>query len=229
MADMASFSELRARLVAAREEYQRALEAQTEAIEFRSSKPDPDGMQLMYHANSTLSHAFAQYTEALTKLTDYVLNRTEADPSGTSALNSGHGSAEFPNTVHVLLVEDNTADVRLLQEVVAHGSVQVKVTVANNCAGAVGAISDRFKPHVVIADLSALEFGGVELMKRCNPHGVPVVVFSGSINPKDKEHVLCLGAKEFVAKPSSLDEYREAVWMMIGKWTKRNARREPLL
>ena len=62
-----------------------------------------------------------------------------------------------------------------------------------------------------------------ELLKRCNPRGIPVVVFSGSVNPADEERAIKLGAKEFVNKPLQLDDYVQAVWKIIGKWAERQA------
>jgi DNA-binding NtrC family response regulator len=66
--------------------------------------------------------------------------------------------------------------------------------------------------------MGVLEFRGVELLKRCSPRGIPVVVFSGSIHPTDQARAMRLGAKEFINKPLQLDHYVEAVWGMIGKW-----------
>ena len=193
-------SELRDRVEAARTEYQHALDAQYEAIKFRVGIPDPDGTQLLYHVNQTLKAAFERYTEALKNLSDYVLRRT------------------VPSTVQLLLVEDNYGDVLLFEELVAHGPMLVKLAVAQNCARAVATLSNGFKPNLVIADMGVLEFGGMELMKQCNPRGIPVVGFSGSLNPKDRENVLRLGAKEFVEKPTTLDEYADVLRKMIGKW-----------
>jgi DNA-binding NtrC family response regulator len=78
----------------------------------------------------------------------------------------------------------------------------------------------RFTPNLVIADMGVLEFGGVELLKRCNPREIPVVVFSGSIDSVDQARAMRLGAKEFVYKPIELDDYVAVVWGMIGKWAK---------
>lgn len=88
--------------------------------------------------------------------------------------------------VEVLLIEDNAVEGRLVCEIAADSAIQVRATVATNCAGAVRIVSaSGYKPSVVIADMSALEFGGVELLKVCNPLRIPVVVFSGSSNPAD--------------------------------------------
>ena len=69
-----SFVELRARLDAARAEYQRALEAQSEAIRF-DDLASPDGTQNLYHLNEALKIACERYTRAVRDLTDHVLKR----------------------------------------------------------------------------------------------------------------------------------------------------------
>jgi DNA-binding NtrC family response regulator len=127
-------------------------------------------------------------------------------------------------SVEVLLIEDNPPEAWLVQLIVAQSGVPVSITTANDCSGALARLSDvRIKPNLVIADMGALEFKGVEILKRCNPRGIPVVVFSGALNPKDRENVLRLGAKEFVEKPTTLDEYTDALRKMIGKWAVREA------
>jgi CheY-like chemotaxis protein len=121
--------------------------------------------------------------------------------------------------VEVLLIEDNPPEAQLVQLIVAQSPVPTRIITANDCSGALARLSDvRIKPNLVIADMGVLEFNGAEILKRCNPRGIPVVVFSGSANPKDREDILRLGAKEFVEKPTTLDEYTDALWKMIGKW-----------
>jgi CheY-like chemotaxis protein len=129
----------------------------------------------------------------------------------------------MPTPLEVLLVEDSTSDARLIEHITAHVSAPIRITTANDCSGALARLSDvRFIPNLVIADMGVLEFGGVELLKRCNPRGIPVVVFSGSMNPTHGEQTLRLGAKELVRKPIQLDEYIEAVSTMIAKWARRD-------
>jgi CheY-like chemotaxis protein len=124
-----------------------------------------------------------------------------------------------PLPQEVLLVENSTSEVRLIEQITARGSTPIRITTANDCSGALARLSDiQIKPNLVIADMGALEFKGVEILKRCNPRGIPVVVFSGSVNPKDREDILRLGAKEFIEKPNTLDEYTAALRKMIGKW-----------
>ena len=123
--------------------------------------------------------------------------------------------------VELLLVEDNPTEALLLEEIVGGSSVPVNITTANNCSGALAILDERrVAPKLVIADMGVLEFGGVELLKRCKPREIPVVIFSGSVNPADKDRATALGANEFVTKPIDLDEYVEAVWRIIGKWAR---------
>jgi CheY-like chemotaxis protein len=119
----------------------------------------------------------------------------------------------------VLLVENSTLEARLIEHITAHGSTPVRIIAAHDCSGALERLSKvRFIPSLVIADMGVLEFRGVELLKRCNPRRIPVVVFSGSVNPTDEARAIKFGAKAFVNKPLQLDDYVEAVWGMIGKW-----------
>ena len=119
----------------------------------------------------------------------------------------------------VLLVENSTLEARLIEHITPHGSTPIRITTANDCSGALARLSNvRFTPNLVIADMGVLEFRGVELLKRCKPRGIPVVVFSGSVHPADEARAIKLGAKEFVNKPLQLDDYVQAVWKIIGKY-----------
>src|SRR5579871_2463038 len=123
--------------------------------------------------------------------------------------------------VEVLLIEDHPAEARLLEEIVGGSSVPVSIMTAKNCSGALAILDEgRVAPNLVIADMGVLEFGGVELLKRCKPREIPVVIFSGSLNPADEVRAMTLGANEFVTKPIQLEDYVEAVWRIIGKWAR---------
>ena len=67
--------------------------------------------------------------------------------------------------------------------------------------------------------MSIASVAAPELLKRCNVNGVPVVVFSGSLNSAQRAEALRLGAKEFVEKPYGIDEYTAALWNLIWRWT----------
>jgi CheY-like chemotaxis protein len=159
-----------------------------------------------------------------TSLKDCLYHRCY-DPGATLAEQSDliH-KQEMPMPQEVLLVENSTVEARLTEHITARGSTPVRIIAANDCSGALARLSNvRFTPNLVIADMGVLEFRGVELLRRCNPRGIPVVMVSGSVNPTDEARAIKFGVKEFVNKPLRLDDYVQAVWKIIGKWAKPQA------
>jgi CheY-like chemotaxis protein len=164
------------------------------------------------------------YVHQTTSLKDCLCQR-RYNPAATLAEQSYliH-KQEMPMPQEVLLVENSTLGARLIEHLTAHGSTPVRIIAANDCSGALARLSNvRFNPNLVIAHMGVLEFRGVELLKRCSPRKIPVVMFSGSIDPTDHARAMKLGAKEFINKPIELDDYLAAVWGMIGKWAKPQA------
>src|SRR5262249_25679741 len=60
----------------------------------------------------------------------------------------------------------------------------------------------RFRPDFIILDLNLPKFSGLELLERYRGGlDCPVVVFTSSQKPDDRERALELGALEYVTKP----------------------------
>ena len=78
MVDVESFAELLAKLEVAREEYQRAHEAQQNALFRYTDEPGSSTAQDVHEANETLKLALERYTDALVNLSDHVLQRIRA-------------------------------------------------------------------------------------------------------------------------------------------------------
>ena len=154
-----------------------------------------------------------QYREALKNLNRYLFERRQAALADLSTV-----------PVEVLLLDDNVAEWHLVQEIIAgrSDSMPVRITTAADCNGARAVLSNG-TPNLVIADMGVLECGGGEFMKHCQLRGIPVVIFSGSLNPAHEVEALRLGAKQFVRKPLQLEEYTAAVWTMIANWAVRSS------
>ena len=129
---------------------------------------------------------------------------------------------------HVLLVEDNPSDVLLIREAIRTSTVPADVMVAYDGAQAMRLLREfQFKPDVIILDISLPKLGGLEVLglyDATTDGRSPVVVFTGSNNPDERQRALALGAREHIVKPNGLEEFMGAVRGAIERWTGSNTR-----
>ena len=63
------------------------------------------------------------------------------------------------------------------------------------------------QPNLIILDLNIPKITGTALLEQWRVGLIPVVVLSSTTNPAEKARSLALGAREFVSKPTDLDEF----------------------
>src|SRR6266853_4945715 len=127
------------------------------------------------------------------------------------------GASLSPTNAKIVLVaDDDENDVLLLRRAfqkagLSHTIVRVKdgEEVINYLA-AVGA-NGKPSPNLVLLDLKMPRLDGFDVLEwlRNRPErlAVPVVVFSSSVLPKDKEKAETLGALEYLVKPDNFDSW----------------------
>ena len=135
---------------------------------------------------------------------------------------------ESSRVVEILLVEDNPADARLIQEILCHGSAPKNVRVAADGDEALlllrrqGAFIDAARPHLVLLDLNLPGRHGREVLREIkndpNLRCVPVVVLTTSGAPTDVQHAYDLQANAYVVKPVGLDAFTEAIQSVEKFW-----------
>lgn len=118
----------------------------------------------------------------------------------------------IPHEIYV--IDDNSADVRILRDfcppplAACHFSVSVDGEEAINYVRNIANASSRPLPRIVILDLNLPRRNGTEVLAEMRSlpgwREIPVVVLSGSDDPKDKAQCLALGANQFITKPTSL-------------------------
>ena len=118
--------------------------------------------------------------------------------------------------LHVLLVDDNPSDVMLICEGIRRSHIPADVTVACDGEDAFSLLSSTHF-DLVILDLDLPKLRGHALLDRCQrgQGAPPVVVFTGSDNPTDKEIALAFGAKDYVEKPGEFLQFMRAVKAMV--------------
>ncbi len=119
---------------------------------------------------------------------------------------------------HIFVIEDNAGDVLLIRQILQQQQIPIQVHVARDGAQAMFMLAEgRFQPDLILLDLNLPMVSGSCFLSRSKPKA-PVVVFSSSSNPADIQDSTELGAKEFVQKPTDLEEYAERVSRIVRDW-----------
>ena len=121
--------------------------------------------------------------------------------------------------IRLLLVEDSQSDILLITEILREQPFPINVQVAMDGQQALQIFAEgKFQPDLVILDLNLPKLHGFDVLRNCSSWQMPVVVFSSSSNPEDKQRSFALGAEEFVHKPIGLDEFRQQVTQIVRNW-----------
>jgi two-component system response regulator len=128
--------------------------------------------------------------------------------------------------LHVLLVEDNPADARMIREALAFSRIPHVLHVVEDGEQALdfvrraGRHADAPRPSVMLLDLSIPKVGGHEVMARIRADSTlprfPIVVLTGSRLEKDMERSFELHADEHIVKPTRLIEYVAELAFALG-------------
>jgi CheY-like chemotaxis protein len=118
----------------------------------------------------------------------------------------------------ILVAEDNAPDVYLLREALREHQADCDVQVFEEGAAALAHIfkcsrGEQQSPDLFILDLNLPKVDGRSLLRqlRCLAEfkSTPVIVWSSSQSPRDREEIARLGAQHHVLKPSSVKEFIE--------------------
>jgi chemotaxis family two-component system response regulator Rcp1 len=132
------------------------------------------------------------------------------------------------NAIHVLLVEDNAADIDLTREMLASTNFDIKLSVAKDGVEAIdflngaGSWSEPGQPTLILLDLNLPRRDGRQVLAIIKSDDlfrrIPVVVLSSSDSEKDITSCYQLGANGYVVKPVELQAYRAAVQKLEDFW-----------
>jgi two-component system response regulator len=131
-------------------------------------------------------------------------------------------------TINVLLVEDNAADVDLTREILSSTKFDIKLSVATDGVEAidylngVGSWSEPGHPTLILLDLNLPRKDGRQVLAVLKNHDelrrIPVVVLSSSNSKKDITSCYHLGANCYIVKPVELQAYRAIVRTLEDFW-----------
>jgi len=143
------------------------------------------------------------------------------------------GETRAHEPVEVLLVEDNPADVRIIQEALSISRIPHRLHVVGDGEQALdfvrgkGAHAAAPRPDLMLLDLNVPKIHGHEVIAQLRadapPRRFPIVVLTGSKLEKDMERSFALHADEHIVKPTRLFEYVGELAFALGLVRRRTA------
>src|ERR1700690_2999974 len=128
----------------------------------------------------------------------------------------------------ILLVEDNPADVRLMQEAFREARASAKLNVARNGRHALAFLRREApyqaspRPAFILLDLNLPDVNGSELLAEIKKdrglRQIPVIVLSTSTRAEDIARAYDLHANCYISKPRDLESLVEAARLIEALW-----------
>jgi DNA-binding response OmpR family regulator len=128
-------------------------------------------------------------------------------------------NASVVRTALILVIEDNDSDVFLLERALNKQDFRFELIHLLNGGEALafirkqGAYADAAIPDLILLDLNLSKYSGEDILReiRSATHlgGVPVCVWTSSRSPRDEALLKDLGVRQFITKPSGLDQFME--------------------
>ena len=126
----------------------------------------------------------------------------------------------------IVLIEDNPADVLLVQLALKENQVACQLTTFNSGREALrilcppaGTETNAFVPDAILLDLNTPKSDGFEVLDKLKQTPrlahVPVAIITSSQAAKDKARTYRLGAIRYVQKPSQLEEFLAKVGQAV--------------
>ncbi|AQV94871.1 hybrid sensor histidine kinase/response regulator [Cupriavidus necator] len=138
----------------------------------------------------------------------------EMTGEGVEPATSVKAQTEAASSVHTLLyVEDNPANVKLVEQLIARRS-DVRLLIA--VTGTLGVELARTSlPDLIVMDIHLPDINGIEALRRLreNPMTthIPVIALSANAMPRDIEKGMRAGFFRYLTKPIRLNEFMDAL------------------
>ncbi|MFX1279169.1 MAG: response regulator [Promethearchaeota archaeon] len=134
------------------------------------------------------------------------------------------------NGATLLLVEDNAADIRLINEVIQEIKIVRKLYVVRDGVEAIdflkkrGKFSNATSPDIILLDLNLPKRGGFEVLNEIkeddNLKIIPVAILTISDAEEDIRKAYNLHANCYIIKPLEMNEFRRIINSIINFWFK---------
>lgn len=135
---------------------------------------------------------------------------------------------ENSHAIHILLVEDNPADIRLTQEVLKDGKIRNHLSVVTDGEEAIlflkkqGKYANVLTPDIILLDLNLPKKDGREVLAEIkedqNLMLIPVIVLTTSSAEKDIQSTYAHHGNCYITKPVDFDQFIHVVTTIENFW-----------
>ncbi|HKO79372.1 MAG TPA: response regulator [Chitinophagaceae bacterium] len=141
-----------------------------------------------------------------------------------------------PNSIEILLVEDNITDAELtIRELKKHNMANNLVHLKNGEEAldfifSTGKYAGNEKPHppkVILLDIQMPKINGIEVLQRLKSdpqtRAIPVVILTSSKEDPDVQKCYTLGANSYIVKPVNFEGFAQAIknlgfyWLLLNQ------------
>jgi chemotaxis family two-component system response regulator Rcp1 len=133
-------------------------------------------------------------------------------------------------TIHILLIEDNLGDIRLIQEVLKDTDPRPELHVIKDGEQALFYLNkaegfeDAVTPHFILLDLNLPKKDGREVLEYIKKDDrlkrIPVIIFSSSEAEKDIMKAYDLHANCYIVKPFDFNQFSKVMGSIQNFWLK---------
>jgi CheY-like chemotaxis protein len=130
--------------------------------------------------------------------------------------------------MNILLIEDNSGDIRLIKEVFKESNLEGNLHVVTDGEQAIaylakeGEFKDAPKPNLIFLDLNLPKKDGREVLSEIKNNDelkyIPVVVFTSSEADQDIKKSYGLHANCYIVKPFDFDQYNQIISTIRNFW-----------
>ncbi len=112
---------------------------------------------------------------------------------------------------HIMVVEDNEADIFILQEIFNEVGLNEKLSIARNGAEAIDMVLNAEEmPDIIFLDINLPKKNGFEVLETLKSHPksqcIPIIMLTTSTASRDIEKAYRLHANSYLSKANSVDE-----------------------
>ena len=133
-------------------------------------------------------------------------------------------SKSIQHTPYLLLVEDSETTIELIMEILKILSFDGKIESVCSGLDLLSWLENNqdMLPGMIVLELNLSDYDGFDILRELNQNpllrSIPVIVFSGSVNPEDERKSLELGASQYVHKPLEFEKFQANLELITTYW-----------